>query len=156
MDSEDEHKGYNPERTTLTREMWRDDDDPVAQTAKKYEIAMREARETHQSMPWHKRLGGYLLGGIVGILPGAIYYRTVPENKPSRQILAHTAMTTGTIIGLEVARELLNETHEDAEKSEAHAALSEARTQAKQSYAQSIAAQRAVAEQSTSEGRSIG
>ncbi len=124
---------------SLPRAMWRDDKDPVAQTAKHYERAIREIRETHAPMSWYKSLGGYLLGGAIGVTPGAVYYHiSSSAEKPRTQVIAHTAMTIGTIIGLEVAREVLKEAHADKEQGEAGAALENARQQARSSYAESV------------------
>lgn len=139
--------GSNPPDNELEEEshaslpprMWRDDSDPVAQVAKKYEIAMREQREEHKPMSLSKQLAGYLAGGLLGVTPGALYYHFAAKHeKPGTQILAHTAMTLGTIIGLEVAREVLHSVHENKEKGEAGTALADARRQARTSYAQSV------------------
>ncbi len=124
-------------RASLPPKMWRDDQDPVAKVARKYEIAMREQREEHKPVPLTKQLGGYLLGGAVGVIPGALYYQFAAKHeKPATQIIAHTAMTIGTIVGLEVAREIMHSQHGSKEKGEAVAALDEARQQARESYAQ--------------------
>lgn len=129
--------------SALPAKMWRDDVDPVAQVAKRYEIALREQREEHQPIPLVKQGFGYLLGGLIGIAPGALFYHFGPSHtKPNTQILAHTAMTFGTIMGIEMAREVMHSMHDNKEKGEAGSALAEARQQARASYAQSVARER--------------
>ena len=124
---------------SLPPKIWRDDKDPVAQVAKKYEIAMREQREEHKPMSLAKQLGGYLLGGAIGVTPGALYYQfAAKKEKPGNQILAHTAMTIGTIVGLEVAREVLHSLHDNKERGETGTALTDARQQARKSYTESV------------------
>lgn len=143
--------------TSLPRAMWRDDRDPVAQTAKSYERAIREIREAHTPMPWYKSIGGYLLGGVIGVMPGAAYYHmSATADKPRTQVRAHTAMTVGTIIGLEVTRELLKEAHDNKEKSEAGAALATARQQARTSYTESLVREKEEAKSAPASGHALG
>lgn len=141
---------------SLPPKMWRDDKNPVAQVAKKYEIAMREQREEHKPMPLARQALGYLTGGVLGILPGALYYHFgEAHEKPGSQIMAHTAMTFGTIMGIEMAREVMHSLHENKEKGEAVSALDIARQQARTSYAESVARGRGESETLPSSGQGI-
>lgn len=147
-----EAEDNRPERTGgLTRSMWRDDNDPVARTARSYERAIRSINKAQVPPPWYKRVGAYIAGGLAGAIPGGIIYAFAPKTK-TMEIVTHITATAGIVAGVDIADSLMEIPHMNKQSQENADFLDEARNTARASYAQSVAAQKEAPSQTPQRG----
>lgn len=154
MDKQSSTENENkPDATgTLPREVWRDDKDPVARTAKAYERAIRSINKAQVPPPWYERVGAYIAGGLVGAIPGAVIYAFTRNKTATQEVITHTAMTAGVVVGVDIADSLMEMPHMNKQSQETADFLEDARQQVKTSYAQSIAEQKEAASQTIQRG----
>jgi hypothetical protein len=124
----------------LPKEIWQDEGSPVAQTARKYEQALRSINSALEPLPTFNRVAGYIAGAAVGSLPAIAAYsisQTLFKNAPSPVLEAagHTLLTVGTLTGLHTAHELMMQPQIFIQEERTAKLLTAARAQARTSYA---------------------
>lgn len=136
----------NHEISNLPPEIWHDDNDPVAQTARKYERAIKSINRALQPLPMMERLTGYVAGAAVGLVPAALSYGVSHAigkgDSKAAEVVTHFVLTAGVITGTHMAHEIMMKPQEYRQTKETSELLSDARKQARTSYAESITEER--------------
>jgi hypothetical protein len=139
---------HNHEIMQLPKEVWQDETNPVAQTARKYEQALRSINSALEPLPIPRRLLGYVAGAVVGTLPAAVMYsagHALKINPKAVDNITHFAVTAGVITGTHTAHELMMQPQVYIQEERTAKLLTEARKQVRTSYANSIKDERSVA-----------
>ncbi len=142
----------NHEIRTLPSEIWGDKKNSVSTAVQKYERALTSINRALEPLPMGERLGGYMIGAVIGTVPAAVAYGLSHalghgESKAA-EVITHFALTAGVITGTHMAHEMMMKPQEYRQTKETSELLADARKQARKSYAESISGER---ENATSE-----
>jgi hypothetical protein len=134
----------------LPKEVWQDESNPVAQTARKYEQTLSSINSALEPLPIPRRLMGYVAGAVVGSLPALAISYAVGKNVKgidphALETATHLGLTWGVITGTHTAHELMMQPQIYMQEERTAKLLTEARKQVRTSYADSIKGEREAA-----------